>query len=103
MSGPVIRSEPGRRPFWNQLGPNDLDVSRSVDSQSDLSALEPDDRHANVIANEQPFHQLAGQDQHVFRPLKYAQVCFRPTIPFIGQFDSRAFREEGAHDEPSSN
>jgi hypothetical protein len=50
-----------------------------------LPSLEPDDRDANVVTDKKLFHQLAGQHQHICRPLKFAQVRFQPTFRFIGR------------------
>ena len=98
----TIGPEPGRLPFRDQLCANDLHVAGSVDSQPHLPSLEPDDRDADVVTDEQLFHELAGQHQHVCLPLQFAQVRFQPTFRFIG---CRVFerREARAHDEPSSN
>jgi hypothetical protein len=86
----VIRSEPRRRPFRDELGANDRHVARGVDPQPHLPALEPDYRDADVVTYEKLFHQLPGQHQHVSLPVKYAWVRFQPTSHFIGDDDSRS-------------
>jgi hypothetical protein len=50
----------------DQLGPDHGDLPRRLDAQPYLAGLDPDDRDADVIPNEQLLHQFAGQDEHVW-------------------------------------
>src|SRR5260370_41671899 len=68
----MVGSGPRSRPVGNKLRANDPDSAGSVDPQPDLPALEPDDRDANVITDEEFFHDFPGQNQHVWLPSQYA-------------------------------
>jgi hypothetical protein len=48
---------------------DDPDVGGSLDAQADLSAFDPDDGDADVVADHEFFHQLASQDEHGEDPL----------------------------------
>jgi hypothetical protein len=62
----VGRMRSGALAFGDQLGPNHRDLPRRLDAQPYLAGLDPDDRDADVIPNEQLLHQFAGQDEHVW-------------------------------------
>ena len=68
------RIEAAALPVGNQLGANDCHIARGVDSQTHLPPLDPDDRNADVVTNEEFFHELAGQHQHVWLPIQNVQV-----------------------------
>jgi hypothetical protein len=63
------RAGPRGRPFGDQLGADDGDLARGVDAQADLTPLQPDDGHADVVADKEFFHQLPRQHQHGTVPL----------------------------------
>jgi hypothetical protein len=48
----------------DELGPDHRHVAGRVDPEADLPPLQADDGHADVVADEELFHQLAGQHQH---------------------------------------
>jgi hypothetical protein len=52
--------EIARLPFRDELRPDDRHLAGRLDPQTNLSGLQPDDRHADVIPNKQPLHQLPG-------------------------------------------
>ncbi len=52
----------------NKLGPDHGHFPRGLDAQPDLSALQADHGHANVVSNEELFHQLPSQHQHDILP-----------------------------------
>ena len=54
-----------RRPLRDQLRPDDRHVARGVDPQPHLPPLQPHDRDADVVTDEEFFHQLPGQHEHV--------------------------------------
>src|SRR4051794_9786325 len=66
---PDVGAERDRRPgrrlgrraeaFGDQLGADHRDLARRLDPEPDLSPFEPDDRHADVVADKELFHQLA--------------------------------------------
>jgi hypothetical protein len=84
----MVRLKPRRRPVGNQLRANDCHVARSVNSQTHLPPLEPNDRDADVVAYEKFFHELAGQHQHVELPIQNVQVHFKPRYHFVNQYVS---------------
>jgi hypothetical protein len=65
------RTAPGScgGPFGNELGTDDRDLARGIDSEPYLATLEPDDRHTDVVADKEFFHQLPRQHQHGTVPL----------------------------------
>src|SRR5690606_16378902 len=48
----------------DQLRADDRDVARGLDAEADLTPLQPDDGHADVVADVQLLHKLPRQDQH---------------------------------------
>ena len=59
-----------RRPaFGDELGADHRDLAGGVDPEPDLSPFQPDDGHADVVADEEFLHQLPGQHQHGTVPL----------------------------------
>src|SRR5689334_16554535 len=55
---------PRPQPLGNELGADDGHLARGLDAQPDLAPFEPDDRHANVVPDEEFFHELSSQHQH---------------------------------------
>jgi hypothetical protein len=51
--------------FGDQFRADDADVAGRLDAQANLAGLDPDHRDADVIADEQPLQQFAGQYEHV--------------------------------------
>jgi hypothetical protein len=70
----------GWRPWADEFPSHDRHIARSVDSQPDLPSLEPDDRDADIVADIEFFHELAGQDEHFCLPIQCAQAYFQPTF-----------------------
>jgi hypothetical protein len=62
-------SGPCGSPLGNELGTDNRNLARGVDSEPYLATLEPDDRHADVVADKEFFHQLPRQHQHGTVPL----------------------------------
>jgi hypothetical protein len=64
--GVAIAGGPGPRgrSFGDELGTDDRDLAGGVDAQPDLASFQPDDRHADVVADKEFFHQLPRQHQH---------------------------------------
>ena len=58
MRGDVRNRGPGAAAVGDQLCAHDRDIARGVDPQTDLPALESHDRHADVITDEELFHEL---------------------------------------------
>ncbi len=48
------------RPAGDELATHDGHIAWGVDAQPDLPPLEPDDRDANIVADIESFHELAG-------------------------------------------
>jgi hypothetical protein len=44
------------------------DIRRSLDTQADLLAPDPEDHDADIIPNHQAFPDLPGQDEHLGLP-----------------------------------
>jgi hypothetical protein len=60
--------------FRDQLGTDDGHLARRVDAQPNLSSLHSDDRDADVITDEQFFHQLPGEHEHRSLPDQCPEV-----------------------------
>src|SRR4051812_47633899 len=58
------RSRRRARALGHELGPDHGDLAGCVDSEPDLPSLEADDRHADVVADEELFHQFPRQHEH---------------------------------------
>jgi hypothetical protein len=56
------------RAIRNQLGADDGHLAWSVDSQPYLPPLQADDGDADVITDEESFHELPGQHEHFSHP-----------------------------------
>jgi hypothetical protein len=84
----MVGSKPRRWPLGHQLSANHCHVAGSVNSQTHLPPLEPDDRDADVVTDEEFFHELAGQHQHVKLPIQNVQVHFQPSYHFVNQYVS---------------
>jgi hypothetical protein len=65
MGGPYTRF----LPFRHQFGPDNRDFPRSIDAQAHLAAFETYNSYADVLPDEEFFHQLPRQHQHVTLPL----------------------------------
>jgi hypothetical protein len=52
------------RSLGDELGTDDRDLAGGINAQPDLASFQPDDRHADVVADKELFHQLPGQHQH---------------------------------------
>jgi len=61
---------PCPQPLGNQLGADHGHLARGLDPQPDLSLFETDDCYANVVSNEEFFHQCSSQYQHGTLPLR---------------------------------
>jgi hypothetical protein len=85
-----------RRPVGNELRANDPHSAWSVDPQPHLPPLEPDNRDANVVTDEEFFRDFPRQNQHVWFPQQVAQVHFPPTFRLIDQFVSRFAGKRGS-------
>jgi hypothetical protein len=57
----------------DELGANDRNFPWRVDPEPHLPSLHPHDRHANVVADVELFHELTGQHEHVMRPIGNSQ------------------------------
>ena len=53
----------------HKLGTDHRDLAWGVDPEPDLATLEPDDRHTDIVADKEFFHQLPRQHQHGTVPL----------------------------------
>jgi hypothetical protein len=63
----------------NELGSDNGHFPWCLDPQADLPAFKSDDRYANVVSNEEFFHQLPGQHQHKTLP-SLPWVRFLPAL-----------------------
>jgi hypothetical protein len=52
----------------HQLGTDDGHVARGVDPQAHLAPLQPHHGDTDVITDEEPFHELSSQHEHISRP-----------------------------------
>jgi hypothetical protein len=74
-SGPAVAvagssaSGPCGGPLGNEFSADNRNLARGVDSEPYLATFEPDDRHADVVADKEFFHQLPRQHQHGTVPL----------------------------------
>src|SRR5437763_12771794 len=55
---------PRPQPLGNELGADHGHLARGLDPQPHLAPFETDDGHANVVSNEEFFHQFSNQYQH---------------------------------------
>jgi len=58
----------------DELGPNDGHVARGVDTQPHLASFHAHHRDTDVVTDEQFFHELPGQHEHVSRPYQVIRV-----------------------------
>ena len=94
-SGPAVAvavagssaSGPCGGPLGNELGTDNRNLARRVDAEPYLATLEPDDRHADVVADKEFFHQLPRQHQHGTVPLG----------PYKRRFPPRFTLRHGSH------
>jgi hypothetical protein len=52
---------PWPQPLGNELGADHGHLARGLDPQPDLALFETDDCNANVVSNEEFFHQFSSQ------------------------------------------
>lgn len=55
-------------PFWYEFRPDHRHLARRLDPEPDLSTLQADDGHTDVVTDEEFFHQLPSQHQHDILP-----------------------------------
>jgi hypothetical protein len=58
---PAFTLMPFPQPLGNELGADHGHLARGIDPQSDLAPFETDDCNANVVSNEESFHQFSSQ------------------------------------------
>jgi hypothetical protein len=52
------------RSLGDEFGTDDRDLAGGINAQPDLASFQPDDSHADVVADKEFFHQLPRQHQH---------------------------------------
>lgn len=67
--------------FRHEFGSHDANIARGLNAEPDLSSLQPDHGDANVVADEQFFHQLPGQHEHISMSSLGARIASLPGPP----------------------